>query len=94
MSSTWGKWAAALCAGLVLLTGAAAAERCAGLGCGSAPSAKGPAQYNSGYDRSFIREWQANPPKGYPTLSKAQPGADQGGRRPLRGDRRRAAAFR
>jgi L,D-transpeptidase YcbB len=24
-----------------------------------------------GYDRSFIREWQANPPKGFPTLSKA-----------------------
>jgi murein L,D-transpeptidase YcbB/YkuD len=35
------------------------------------PVGEGPAQYNSGYDRSFIREWQANPPKGYPTLSKA-----------------------
>ncbi len=23
-----------------------------------------------GYDRSFIREWQANPPKGFPTVSK------------------------
>jgi len=35
------------------------------------PVGEGPAQYNSGYDRSFIREWQANPPKGYPTFSKA-----------------------
>ena len=25
----------------------------------------------AGFDRSFIREWQANPPKGFPTLSKA-----------------------
>ena len=33
-------------------------------------SAQGPGD-TSGYDRSFIREWQANPPKGYPTLSKA-----------------------
>ncbi|MGD9785137.1 MAG: murein L,D-transpeptidase [Hyphomicrobiaceae bacterium] len=26
---------------------------------------------SSGYDRSFIREWEANPPRGYPTLSTA-----------------------
>ncbi len=24
-----------------------------------------------GYDRSFVREWEANPPRGYPTLSPA-----------------------
>jgi murein L,D-transpeptidase YcbB/YkuD len=35
------------------------------------PVGEGPGQYNGGYDRSFIREWQANPPKGYPTVSKA-----------------------
>jgi murein L,D-transpeptidase YcbB/YkuD len=34
------------------------------------PVGEGPAQYNSGYDRNFIREWQVNPPKGFPTLSK------------------------
>lgn len=34
------------------------------------PVGAGPGD-TSGYDRSFIREWQANPPKGYPTLSKA-----------------------
>ena len=28
-------------------------------------SSAGPA-----YDRSFVREWEANPPKGFPTLSK------------------------
>ena len=38
------------------------------------PVGEGPAQYNSGYDRSFIKEWQQNPPKGYPTLSKANLG--------------------
>jgi len=32
----------------------------------------GPPSYGSGtYDRSFIREWEANPPKGYPTLALA-----------------------
>jgi murein L,D-transpeptidase YcbB/YkuD len=35
------------------------------------PVGEGPASYNGGYDRDFIREWQANPPKGYPTLAKA-----------------------
>ncbi|MEW5963805.1 MAG: L,D-transpeptidase family protein [Pseudomonadota bacterium] len=32
----------------------------------------GPPSYgSSSYDRTFIREWEANPPKGYPTLSTA-----------------------
>jgi murein L,D-transpeptidase YcbB/YkuD len=35
------------------------------------PVGEGPASYNGGYDRDFIKEWQSNPPKGYPTLSKA-----------------------
>ena len=31
-----------------------------------------PASHSSGsYNRSFIREWEANPPRGYPTISKA-----------------------
>ncbi|MGI9423453.1 MAG: L,D-transpeptidase family protein [Hyphomicrobiaceae bacterium] len=30
------------------------------------------ANHNSGsYNRSFVREWEANPPRGYPTISKA-----------------------
>ncbi len=33
------------------------------------PVGEGPAA-GPGYDRSFIREWQANPPKGFPTVSK------------------------
>lgn len=69
MSSTWGKGAAALSAGIALMIGAIApASAQDGLRFG--PVGEGPAQYNSGYDRSFIREWQQNPPKGYPTLSK------------------------
>jgi murein L,D-transpeptidase YcbB/YkuD len=70
VSSTRGKRAAALSAGMSLLIGAfapAGAQDSLRFG----PVGEGPAQYNSGYDRSFIREWQANPPKGYPTLSKA-----------------------
>jgi murein L,D-transpeptidase YcbB/YkuD len=35
------------------------------------PVGDGPSAASPGYDRSFIREWQANPPKGFPTLSKA-----------------------
>lgn len=34
------------------------------------PVGDGPS-VNGGYDRSFIRSWQANPPKGFPTVSKA-----------------------
>jgi len=52
-------------AGIVAATSFAAAQ---GLQFG--PTGAGPRQSNS-YDRSFIKEWQANPPKGYPTLSKA-----------------------
>lgn len=52
-------------AGIVAATSFAAAQ---GLQFG--PTGAGPGQSNS-YDRSFIKEWQANPPKGYPTLSKA-----------------------
>ena len=68
MGSTRGKRAAAL--GIALLIGAAASAS-AQDSLRFGPVGEGPAQYNSGYDRSFIREWQANPPKGYPTLSKA-----------------------
>jgi L,D-transpeptidase YcbB len=35
------------------------------------PVGEGPAAATGGYDRNFIREWQANPPKGFPTVSKA-----------------------
>ncbi len=35
------------------------------------PVGEGPSTGSAGYDRSFIREWQANPPKGFPTVAKA-----------------------
>jgi murein L,D-transpeptidase YcbB/YkuD len=35
------------------------------------PVGEGATHYTPGYDRSFVREWHSNPPKGYPTLSKA-----------------------
>lgn len=36
------------------------------------PTPGGPPSYgSSSYDRTFIREWEANPPKGYPTLAVA-----------------------
>ncbi|HEY7670532.1 MAG TPA: L,D-transpeptidase family protein [Hyphomicrobium sp.] len=34
------------------------------------PVGDGPSASSDGFDRSFIREWQANPPKGFPTASK------------------------
>ena len=51
--------------GLVCTTSFATAQ---GLQFG--PTGAGPGQ-SSTYDRSFIQQWQANPPKGFPTLSKA-----------------------
>lgn len=32
---------------------------------------------SDGYDRQFVREWEANPPKGFPTLAAANIGATQ-----------------
>jgi len=64
-----GKRAAARIGGIVLMVGNVSPLFAQGLTFG--PVGEGPAQYNSGYDRSFIKEWQTNPPKGYPTLSKA-----------------------
>ena len=81
MNSTREKRLAALIAGIFLLIGAAAPARSAD--CSSGRSARGPRTTTSGYDRSFIKEWQANPPKGYPTLSKANLAADQGRGRAL-----------
>lgn len=69
MSSLRGDWFAALVAGMVLLAAGALSPSSAQISFG--PVGEGPSTYNSGYDRSFIREWQANPPKGYPTLAKA-----------------------
>lgn len=70
MSSMKGKRVAALTAGLAMLLAAAApgnAQDFLRFG----PAGEGPGEYSPSYDRSFIREWQSNPPKGYPTLSKA-----------------------
>ncbi|MGI9403015.1 MAG: L,D-transpeptidase family protein [Hyphomicrobium sp.] len=59
--------AAAILAGL---TGVAAATSfAAAQGLQFGPTGAGPGE-SSTYDRSFIKEWQANPPKGFPTLSK------------------------
>lgn len=35
------------------------------------PFASPASTYSEPYDRSFIREWEAHPPRGYPTISKA-----------------------
>ena len=68
MNATREKRFAALSAGIFLLIGAVA-PAAAQIQFG--PVGEGPSTYTSGDDRSFIKEWQANPPKGYPTLSKA-----------------------
>ena len=38
-------------------------------------------------DRTFIKEWEATPPKGYPTLSPSKPAGHEGGHQALHGDR-------
>jgi hypothetical protein len=67
--SSWGDRIAVPLAGVALFLGGALSPSSAQINFG--PVGEGPSTYTSGYDRSFIREWQANPPKGYPTLSKA-----------------------
>lgn len=52
---------------LAILAGATSVAVAQGISFG--PTGGGPKSYGS-YDRSFTREWQANPPKGFPTLSR------------------------
>ena len=52
---------------IATLVGTASLASAQGISFG--PTGGGPKTYNS-YDRSFTREWQANPPKGFPTLSR------------------------
>ena len=49
--------------------GRAAAQDTAGIQFG--PVGPGPGSATGGYDSSFVRDWEANPPKGFATLSKA-----------------------
>ena len=59
------------------------------------PVGEGPASSTTaGYDRSFIKEWQTNPPEGLSHALEGEPRRDQGRHRPLRGYRRQPAAFR
>ena len=57
----------------MLYAGTAAAVSAEDWGVQFGPVGGGPAASGSGagYDHSFIREWQANPPKGYATVSAA-----------------------
>ena len=74
MSLLWGKWGTSILAGAALLAAGAPMVQAQDAGFRFGPVGEGPATYNSGYDRTFIREWQQNPPKGFPTLSKANLG--------------------
>ena len=60
--------AVSILAGAVLALSVSAAAQDFGLRFG--PVGEGTSPGAPGYDRSFIREWQANPPKGFPTVSK------------------------
>ena len=66
-SSTRGRTAARVAGSIIALAGATSLAFAQDVRFG--PVGDGPG--TSGYDRSFIREWQMNPPKGFPTLSKA-----------------------
>jgi murein L,D-transpeptidase YcbB/YkuD len=66
----WGTGAVFALIGVLVAAGSTPEVRAQGLRFG--PVGEGTAKSGGGgYDRSFIREWQANPPKGFPTLSKA-----------------------
>ncbi len=41
------------------------------------PGQRSDERLDTDYDRSFIKEWEADPPKGYPTLSATQHRADE-----------------
>ncbi len=62
---------ATILASLVVLVGAATQASAQDNSFQFGPVGGGPAASSSTYDRTFIREWQANPPKGYATFSKA-----------------------
>lgn len=69
MGSMWGKRAAGPAFGMAMLVTVGLGPATAQISFG--PVGEGAAEVNRTYDRSFIREWQSNPPKGYPTASKA-----------------------
>jgi murein L,D-transpeptidase YcbB/YkuD len=62
--------------GVLMLVGASLVAVASGtsaqdLGLRFGPVGEGPSHGSAGYDRSFVRQWQANPPKGFPTVSQA-----------------------
>lgn len=59
------------CVLLALAIGAPARAQDGGVGALQSALFGPPPGSNSTYDREFIREWEANPPKGFPTISKA-----------------------
>jgi len=63
--------AASTLGSVIVLLGAASGAGAQGFDLRFGPVSEGPAAGGAGYDRSFIKEWQANPPKGFPTLSSA-----------------------
>jgi murein L,D-transpeptidase YcbB/YkuD len=71
VSSAWEAGAACVFGCVIVLAGAASHACAQDADLRFGPVGDGPAATNSGFDRSFIREWQSNPPKGFPTLSKA-----------------------
>ncbi len=70
MSAARGAGAVSILLGAVALFGAMCSAAAQDFDLHFGPVGEGPAA-GPGYDRSFIREWQANPPKGFPTVSKA-----------------------
>lgn len=73
MGSRWEAGAVRTLGGVMVLAGVLAGATPApaqDFGLRFGPVGEGPGTYNT-RDRSFVRQWQANPPKGFPTLSKA-----------------------
>ncbi len=69
--SAWAKPIARLAGSAIALGAASACALAQDIQFGPSGDGPGAARAGGGYDREFIKEWQSNPPKGFPTLSKA-----------------------
>jgi L,D-transpeptidase YcbB len=69
--SIWARVIGCLSGSAIMLAAASASTLAQDIQFGPAGDGPGAARTDGGYDREFVKEWQTNPPKGFPTLSKA-----------------------
>jgi L,D-transpeptidase YcbB len=60
-----------LCAGATMMAATSGCVLAQDIQFGPTGDGPGATRTEGGYDREFVKDWQINPPKGFPTLSKA-----------------------